>query len=52
MQHFAKCVRNKTKPIVTEVDAAVNLEIALAASESWSTGKTVKIQYQTKQLTV
>ncbi|TWM30087.1 scyllo-inositol 2-dehydrogenase (NAD(+)) [Bacillus paralicheniformis] len=52
LQHFAECVRNKTKPIVTEVDAAVNLEIALAATESWSTGKTVKIQYQTKQLTV
>lgn len=52
LQHFADCVRIKTKPLVTEVDAAVNLEIALAATQSWSTGRPVKIQYQTKKLTV
>lgn len=52
LRHFADCVRIKTKPLVTEVDAAVNLEIALAATQSWSTGRPVKIQYQTKKLTV
>ncbi|MBB6448764.1 scyllo-inositol 2-dehydrogenase (NAD+) [Geomicrobium halophilum] len=34
LQHFVECVQNKTKPIVNDVDATINLEIALAATES------------------
>ncbi len=43
LQHFVDCIRNNERPIVTEVDATINLEIALAATESYRSGKTVEL---------
>ncbi|MGG1237016.1 Gfo/Idh/MocA family oxidoreductase [Bacillus sonorensis] len=52
LEHFAECVRDQKKPIVTEEDAAINLEIAIAATESFASGRPVKLQNQTGQMPV
>ncbi|MBT2573870.1 Gfo/Idh/MocA family oxidoreductase [Bacillus sp. ISL-51] len=43
LEHFAACVQKGETPIVTEVDAAINLEIGIAATDSFRTGKPVKL---------
>ncbi|MCY8911845.1 inositol 2-dehydrogenase [Bacillus atrophaeus] len=43
LQHFAECVQTGKRPLVTEVDATINLEIGIAATDSYKTGKPVKI---------
>ncbi|MEH6971340.1 Gfo/Idh/MocA family oxidoreductase [Bacillus sp. JJ675] len=52
LEHFAECVRNQTKPIVTAHDATINLEIAIAATESYKRGKPVNLQNQAGRMTV
>ncbi len=42
--HFIDCVQNKKTPKVTEVDGKVNLEIAIAATESFDSGQTVQVE--------
>ncbi|RBW69281.1 inositol 2-dehydrogenase [Bacillus taeanensis] len=44
MQHFIDCLRLGEKPIVTEYDGKVALEIAAAATEAFKTGKRVKLK--------
>ncbi|WP_261772892.1 Gfo/Idh/MocA family oxidoreductase, partial [Bacillus tropicus] len=34
LEHFAECVKKGETPIVTDVDATINLEIGIAATES------------------
>lgn len=36
------CEKGET-PIVTDIDAAINLEIGIAATESFKTGRLVKL---------
>ena len=42
--HFIECVQNNQIPKVTEMDGKVNLKIAIAATESFDSGKTVHIK--------
>jgi scyllo-inositol 2-dehydrogenase (NAD+) len=42
--HFVECIRNKQTPKVTEIDGKVNLEIAIAATEAFDSGKTVHLK--------
>lgn len=42
--HFIECVQNKQTPKVTEADGKTNLQIAIAATESFDSGKTVKLE--------
>ncbi|GIM46626.1 scyllo-inositol 2-dehydrogenase (NAD(+)) [Collibacillus ludicampi] len=42
--HFIECVQNKVQPAVTEVDAKINMEIALRATESFLSGKTLNVE--------
>ncbi|WCK56419.1 Gfo/Idh/MocA family oxidoreductase [Aneurinibacillus sp. Ricciae_BoGa-3] len=42
--HFIDCVQNNVKPAVTEVDAKINMEVALAATQSFITGNPVRIE--------
>jgi scyllo-inositol 2-dehydrogenase (NAD+) len=42
--HFIECIQNKVQPVVTEVDAKINMEIALAATESFLSGKTINLE--------
>lgn len=44
LQHFAKCIIDKQKPIVTGIDGLKALQIAEAALKSSSSGKTVKLK--------
>ncbi|HJX02841.1 MAG TPA: Gfo/Idh/MocA family oxidoreductase [Candidatus Bathyarchaeia archaeon] len=44
LQHFAKCIIDKQKPIVTGIDGLKALRIAEAALKSSSSGKTVKLK--------
>lgn len=44
LQHFAKCIIDKQKPIVTGTDGLKALRIAEAALKSSSTGKTMKLK--------
>lgn len=43
LEHFAECVKKGKTPIVTDVDATINLEIGIAATESFKTGRPVKL---------
>lgn len=43
LEHFAECVKKGETPIVTDVDATINLEIGIAATESFKTGRPVKL---------
>ncbi|ANF35980.1 hypothetical protein KR92_10600 [Bacillus sp. CN2] len=43
LEHFAECVKKGETPIVTDIDAAINLEIGIAATESFKTGRLVKL---------
>ncbi|AMV11074.1 oxidoreductase [Geobacillus thermoleovorans] len=42
--HFIECVQNRQTPKVTEIDGKVNLKIAIAATESFDSGKTVWLE--------
>jgi predicted dehydrogenase len=42
-QHFTECVRNETRPACTFVDGRRAVEVALAAAQSASLGKAVKV---------
>ncbi|MBO8163518.1 MAG: Gfo/Idh/MocA family oxidoreductase [Brevibacillus sp.] len=42
--HFIECVQNNQTPKVTERDGKINLEIAIAATESFDSGKTVVVK--------
>jgi UDP-N-acetylglucosamine 3-dehydrogenase len=44
LQHFARCVLNKEKPLITGVDGLKALEIAEAALKSSVTGRVVKLK--------
>lgn len=44
LQHFIDCIRNYERPIVTEVDATINLKVALAATESKRSGKVIELE--------
>lgn len=44
LQHFARCVLNKEKPLITGVDGLRALEIAEAALKSSVTGRVVKLK--------
>lgn len=44
LQHFAKCIIDKQKSIVTGIDGLKALQIAEAALKSSSSGKTVKLK--------
>jgi scyllo-inositol 2-dehydrogenase (NAD+) len=42
--HFIECVQNRQTPKVTDIDGKINLEIAIAATESFDSGKTVDVE--------
>jgi scyllo-inositol 2-dehydrogenase (NAD+) len=42
--HFIQCVQNKQTPRVTEADGKRNLQIAIAATDSFDSGKRVKVE--------
>jgi len=44
LQHFAKCIAGKEKPIITGMDGLKALHIAEAALKSSATGKAVKLE--------
>lgn len=44
LQHFAKCVTEREKPLITGTDGLKALQIAEAAMESSATGKAVKLK--------
>jgi UDP-N-acetylglucosamine 3-dehydrogenase len=44
LQHFAKCITSKDKPLVTGMDGLKALQTADAALKSSATGKVVKLQ--------
>jgi len=44
LQHFAKCITSKEKPLVTGMDGLKALQTAEAALKSSATGKVVKLQ--------
>jgi len=44
LQHFARCVLNKEKPLITGVDGLKALEIAEAALKSSVTGRVMKLE--------
>lgn len=43
LQHFAECVRNGKTPIVTDIDATINLEVGIAATNSFRNGMPVQL---------
>ncbi|MEC1265521.1 scyllo-inositol 2-dehydrogenase [Bacillus subtilis] len=43
LQHFAECVRNGKTPIVTDIDATINLEVGIAATNSFRSGRPVQL---------
>jgi UDP-N-acetylglucosamine 3-dehydrogenase len=44
LQHFAKCVTSKEKPLITGIDGLKAIRIAEAALKSSATGKAVKLK--------
>lgn len=44
MVSFIECLRNNQKPLVDEYDGKIALEIAVAATKSYRTGKTVQLK--------
>ncbi len=44
LQHFVECIRLSQTPIVTDIDATINLEIALAATKSMHTGERISLK--------
>jgi scyllo-inositol 2-dehydrogenase (NAD+) len=48
LQNFVDCVRNQEQPRVTAVDAKINMEVAIAATDSFLSGKPVDIEYSSK----
>ncbi|MGR6855598.1 Gfo/Idh/MocA family oxidoreductase [Bacillus halotolerans] len=46
LQHFAECVRNGKTPIVTDVDATINLEVGIAATDSYRSGRPVQLDLE------
>jgi UDP-N-acetylglucosamine 3-dehydrogenase len=45
LQHFAKCITTKEKPLVTGIDGLRALQVAEAALKSSATGKVVRLKY-------
>ncbi len=43
MAHFIACIKNNERPSCTEIDGKAALEIAIAATESYRTGREVKL---------
>jgi scyllo-inositol 2-dehydrogenase (NAD+) len=43
LQHFAECVRSGKAPIVTDIDATINLEVGIAATHSYRSGRPVQL---------
>jgi scyllo-inositol 2-dehydrogenase (NAD+) len=44
MAHFIKCLKNNERPSCTEIDGKAALEIAISATESFRTGREVKLK--------
>jgi UDP-N-acetylglucosamine 3-dehydrogenase len=44
LQHFAKCITSKEKPVITGMDGLKALRTAEAALKSSATGKVVKLE--------
>jgi predicted dehydrogenase len=48
MEHFVRCVKHDTKPIVTGDDGRVVMEVLFAAYESAGTGRKVMLPFKTE----